>query len=362
MSDETEKLQKELEELIQKTGKSAMAEIAQIGSAFGDMTKAAAKEIANLSGSAKQPVTEQLDTMLKEYQTYQQKMTDIAKKYEGDRNKVIAAGGSEENMGLTYEAEQAAVDALNLEYAKKESTFQVWMNQLALLSLNQLKRTLEEAQIALVEAETSGKTGQEVAEAQAKVNEAQKAVKEAETSNTGTDKRLEEWGKFETVLKKVSGQFGEIGDAIGGTAGASLKAVGTVATSTLSIIGGIQKFGDLSMKMTQLTAGTTSAAIVQVERASVILAIIGVVIQVIQTMTGLFKDNKQALKDAADATREYEEGIEDIARAKRYDLCLAPILSENFRRLGRSLSKPYRIFKIRSMVSRIEGTTVYGVK
>ncbi len=323
---EVEQIERFGEELL-KAYQSVNKNITELPEAdramLANMTASAGTEKTNSDNKARQSESERLNTMLKEYQTYQQKMTDIAAKYAKERENVTKAGGGEENIALVNEAETAAVEALDLEYAQKESTFRAWMNQLATQSLDELKRTLEQAEKALAEAEAEGGTGKELAAAKARVAQAKAAIKkesEKATKETDAEKQHRAWQKLYSTLRKVASEFDEIGEAVGGTAGEAIKTAGTIATSALSGISAIAQLANWSITATQMAAQGASAAIIAVEKASVILAVIGAIIQVVTAITGMFKDNEEQLRAAADAAREYETALKEIERTKRLSM------------------------------------------
>ncbi len=120
---------------------------------------------------------------------------------------------------------------------------------------------------------------------------------------------MKEWQKLYSTLQKVSGEFEEIGDQIGGTAGEAIRLAGTIATSTIAMIDGIKT-----------VTGAAAASMTALEKASVILAVIGAAIQVVTAITGMFKDNEEQLRAAADAAFEYDQALKRIAITKQYDL------------------------------------------
>ena len=82
------------------------------------------------------------------------------------------------------------------------------------------------------------------------------------------------------VLSKVEEEFDKIGNTVGGTAGEILSAAGSITSSTLQMIDGITLLAESSAKAMEGTAKAASSAITTVEKASVVLAIIGAALQV----------------------------------------------------------------------------------
>lgn len=108
------------------------------------------------------------------------------------------------------------------------------------------------------------------------------------------------------VLSKVEEEFDKIGNTVGGTAGEILSAAGSITSSTLQMIDGITLLAESSAKAMEGTAKAASSAITTVEKASVVLAIIGAALQVATKITSLFDDSEAQQKRYEEYQRRQE--------------------------------------------------------
>lgn len=279
-----------------------------------DMTISANAEYRTSDDGAREKEKDRLQKLLEDFRTYQERYTDIEKKYRKIREDIESAGGSYSNISEANRQEQEELKAIDAEFASREATFRTWMNQIAKMSLNELTATLQSARSALDEAERSGVNGNALAEARARVDKAQDEInKRAESADSeAPDKAYKEWQKLYGVLQKVEREFSEIGNAIGGAAGEAIKASGQISESALTIIGGIAEFSEMSSNGISATATAAEKAISAVEKASVILSIIGAALKVVQVITGIFDSNKQAAERASEANRQYNQSLREI--------------------------------------------------
>jgi hypothetical protein len=189
------------------------------------------------------------------------------------------------------------------------------MNQLATQTLDELTATLAAAEKALADAEAAGGSGQALATAKARVNQARAAVQqesEKATTETDAEKQHKAWQKLYSTLQKVASEFDEIGEAVGGVAGDVIKTAGSIATSALSGISAITQLANWSVTATQMAAQGASAAIISVEKASVILAVIGAVMQVIQAIVNAIVGNAdKAIKKRIEALEKQIDELEE---------------------------------------------------
>lgn len=144
-----------------------------------------------------------------------------------------------------------------------------------------------------------------LATARAKVDKLEGNIEKEKVNTNPDDKSFKKWQQLYSTLQKVSGQFKELGKDIGGAAGESISAVGEIATSTISIISSIQSFSQISSKSIEGVSDSAAASIKAVEKASVILAIIGAALQLMQQINSL-------LPTAENEYDKYAEKVNEI--------------------------------------------------
>lgn len=248
---------------------------------------------------------EDLEAALRDIMTYEQRRTEIAEEYakkrkalyvDGDESKGLRSGVSQDNLAELNRNEEQALQAIDLEFASREESYQAWCEEIANMSLVQLEQVLTQAKQQLDSLEAKGeKDSKKLADARAKVAKAQSAVnRENAKANTSPDKRsLKEWQDLYSTLNECCGSFKEIGDAVGGVAGEVINTAGSVATSTLSMINGIVQLVQMSSAGMVGTASAAATAIRTVETASVILAVISAAMQIVMTIVNLFNNDKK---------------------------------------------------------------------
>ena len=251
---------------------------------------------------------ESIDKVLSDVLTYEQKRTDIAEEYERKRkslyttdaqgNKVLRQGVTQGNVDELDRQEEQALNDVDEQFAQREATYQAWCEEVANLTLEQLRNVLAQAEEELVKLEKSGTAdGKQIAVARAKVATAKNKVENANSQNDVYHKKrsVKEWEDLYKVLNECNKSFEEIGDTVGGVAGEIISAAGGIMTSTLSMINGIVQLVNMSATGMQGTATAAATAIATVEKASVILAVISAAMQIAMQIINLFNtdDKKQ---------------------------------------------------------------------
>ncbi|MDR2890762.1 MAG: hypothetical protein LBV18_04060 [Alistipes sp.] len=286
------------------------------------MTVAAGAEYAAADKEAR-------DEVLADMMTFQQKYARIIEETNKKIKDAQMAGASLDMFGVLSEQEGEQIDQLAEEFAQKSDDYETFMRSMVDASIEEIQANIDNANSIISQIVAGGIDESEIEkylEYRARLVAMQKELKAAKNEKDSADSSKEaessnkSWQKLYGTLRKIGSEFDEIGEAVGGTTGEIIKTAGTIATSALSGISAITQLANWSITATQMAATGASAAIIAVEKASVILAVIGAVIQVITIITGLFKDNEEQLRAAADAAREYEAALEEIGRAQRYDL------------------------------------------
>lgn len=279
---------------------------------LSDGDKKKFKEMEDLAGK-KLAVSNQtaIDEMLKQYQTYADKRKGIEEKYQKDIDAMKAANEkakkegkdpvfSDENINQAEKNKQESLDTLDQEIASREASFSVWVDKIASLGLKQLKSALETARATLDK--DGGKMNDKekaVLRAQIKTLEKKLEIAQAKDASTSSaEKSQKKWSDTLKVMNEVSDTVNNIisdFDGLDDTTKAVLSAATNIAGGIISMITGIQALS---------VAG--AEAIKGVERASVILAVVGAAISVITTLFGL----------TSKAEKEHQEALKEVAQNK----------------------------------------------
>lgn len=247
-----------------------------------------------------------MDEMLDDYRAYEEKRTKISEDYEKKRKALYKEDGSlrdgvsQGNVDELNRSENEALEAVDDEFAQREATYQVWMDEIADFTLKQLKAVLAEAESELEKLKKSGTAdGQQLAVARAKVNTARKKVSMARADddlNPGK-RTLKEWEDLYKTLNEVEKEFESIGDTVGGVVGEIISECGKFATSALTMINGIVQLTQMSATSIEETSTAGATAISTMEKASVILTIISAAMQIAMQIVNLFNNDEEYQKE-----------------------------------------------------------------
>jgi tape measure domain-containing protein len=299
------------------------------------------------------------NNILAKYQDYTTKRLSVEKKYQNDLANLEKAGGTEaQKTELSYQRKEA-LNAIDKEFAMREVSFQTWANSITNMSLDELERLLTEAEQELARMENEGGTnGNELAVQRAKVTATKDRIANVKSEeSTSPDKRsIKEWQELYKTLSKVEREFEELGDTIGGTVGEIISAAGSISSSTLQMIDGIVTLANSSSTAMSRTAEAASTAIQNVEKASVILSIVGAALQVATKIVSLFKQ-ESSYEKYEEAKEVYESYIDILDQIIEKQLELADSLAgENAQA---AYDKAIELYKKQADSARVLGAQYY---
>lgn len=261
-----------------------------------------------------------LEQALNGIRTYEQEIEKAKEDFRRKRKALRKADGSladgvtEENIRELDRQEKEVLTSIDEQFAKREQTYTAFLNRISSLGLEALRQALEEAKQALEEAEANGISGSKLAETKARVKAVTDQITKVE-SNGGeerTSNAIEDWQKLYETLGRVKQSFDDIGESLGGVAGRAIKTAGSIATSAMQMINGITTLANWSIRAQEMTAKGASKAVQSVERASVVLAVVGAALQVItkvrEVVTSFIDEGKQADLEA----RKFADTVQSL--------------------------------------------------
>ncbi|WP_101690753.1 tape measure protein [Dysgonomonas massiliensis] len=304
-----------------------------IETAYQNADKEALKAIDKASKASKEAEKKKYDEMLNEFQSYQDKYAAAQKTF-NDKKAALEKARTPENSDqidrsiqeLEYKRDET-LNSINEEFASREETYQVWVNELASWSLDQLKSLLAEAKRNLEQLKQDGVSDTDLAIASAKVKKLEKEISDVNKKLTPKQRTIKEWSELHNVLSDVTKSFEDIGNEVGGTAGEILKTAGQISSSTLSMIDSIVMLSKESTTTIQGLSQAANRAIQAVEKASVILAVITSAIQILQKLNSITKDSHdkyldydakiERINDLKDAVNDYELAVLRATQAEK---------------------------------------------
>lgn len=251
-----------------------------------------------------------LEQALAGIRTYEQEIEKAKEDFRRKRKALRKADGSladgvtEDNIRELDRQEKEVLTGIDEQFAKREQTYTAFLNRISNLGLEALRQALEEAKQALEEAEANGVSGSKLAETKARVKAVTDQITKVESNGGEGEVRdaLADWQKLYETLGRVKQSFDDIGESLGGVAGTAIKTAGSIATSAMQMINGITTLAHWSIRAQEMTAKGASKAVQAVERASVVLAIVGAALQIItkvrEVVTSFIDDGKEADREA----------------------------------------------------------------
>lgn len=263
-----------------------------------------------------------IEEMLKQYQTYAEKRKEIEEKFQQDIDEMRAVNEkdkkagrqttfSEENIAQAESDKQDALDALDQEIATREATFNVWVEQISSMGLRQLKEALQTAQDTLKK-EGGKLDDKEKATLRAQIKTLEKKVEVAEAKDANTssaEKSKKKWDNTLKTMNEVQEAVDHICNSFDGLdeiTKTALTAATNIAGGTIAMIMGIERLAVMATEKVKA-----------VEKASVILSIVGAAVSI---MTSLFGLSSKAEKEHQEALKEVAENKLEMQR--QYNLLL----------------------------------------
>lgn len=264
-----------------------------------ELTDAQREYIAERRKLSEQIKNTSIDNLLKDeainFETYLQKRARVLKEY-ADREKVFhdengnVKSGYEGNVEELKRQRDEAVASIDMEFAQRGATFQNWMNGISTLTINQLKKLLEQAKKTLKHLEESGNaTPEQLARARAELAAIDNEVRNAQLSPEIED--IRKWDRLKNALGEAGEAFKSLGKEIGGIIGDVIDMLGTVMTTTSTIIDSIQSAANNSIDAIESTSKAAAKAIQAAQNAVVILAIIQAIYTIIVQIRDFIDNN-----------------------------------------------------------------------
>ena len=304
--------------------------------------------------------TEFANSYIDKVSDFEDNLKTLGEKHKHDRTALVNSGASEaelkkfdqqakQEVAAVIDVQQELMTGLDEQMDMKNQTFLTFVEQIANMGIAELKLKLDEAELLLASAQTTSKgTGDEstVIEYQAQI----KALKQqiVALSNKSDKKESKESGdplaKYKAALKTVNelggaandiakafagldGDIFDVMDSIGSmssSVGNMLNTIVLMSASSQLAIAGTSVAASAAIKSTSLLS---AEAIKAVEKASVILAIIGAALQIAtaiaQVLTNVFSKDKKKEKDIQQLQVQVEK------------------LDASYENLGKSINKAY---------------------
>lgn len=250
--------------------------------------------------------------LLEKYKGYYQKRKEIQEKFEKERTELEKKGASKEVLDEQKYQENEALKALDLQFAQREESFNIWAERITNKTIEKLKKLLNQAENELSVMEREDPNNKGIAVQRAKVVKLEDTISQKKANVNPDAKASEKWKDLYNTLRKVEDQFSEIGEAVGGTVGEIISAAGGITSSTITMVEGIVRLTDGSINAIQGTSEAATTALQTVEKASVILAIIGAALQIATKISQMFGADYSNYNKAKENYESYVDVLDKV--------------------------------------------------
>lgn len=282
------------------------------------------------------------ETMLSDYSSYATTYIQKAAEFEDNLKNMQDAGASEESIAGVKQMQDSILTELDEQMQMKDVTFTTFMDGVISMGLEELLSALSQASTALEAAKMDGEDNQGAAVLKAKIK-ALEAQITAETQQKKVGAKADPAKKWKNTLSIMNDVKGLTSDIIGNFDGLDdttkivLDSAMNIATGVINMIIGITTLTVGSTAAMTTTGVVAAETIKGVEKASVILAIIGAALQIVQAIanaiSGLFNNDKkkeqeiQRLQGQVDALKTSYEALA-AAIEKAYSTDAAALIKQ----------------------------------
>jgi len=230
-----------------------------------------------------------LDQLLIDFETFQQKRVRISEEF--DKKIKLVAGTPAENEAKYQK--QEAIDALDKQIAARSAIYSRWSKELASKSLDDIDSLLKDYETYSVQLNKNGNlTDDDKAVLREKVRALQVRIQEL-TSNKNVTKEtkkdesetLKTMNEINEAVRNIISSFSDMDDS----SKAMFTSITNITGGVIGVLTGIEKAGSAAF-----------AAMGSAEKASVVLAIMGAILQVYNAV----RESIKSIAHAGDAKRE----------------------------------------------------------
>lgn len=283
--------------------------------------------------SKKEDENKEYEKSLANYEAYVTAYIDKHEEFNQNLADLKNLGIDNSIIEQTRQVQDQMLAGLDEQMDIKKEAIVVMAEEMIGLALEDIITRLNEAQVALAEEEAnkgeSGSGGREkIAKLKVEIAGLKKMLKKTKEEKLKKTTDPNRWKKTVRVLGKINDAANDAIDGFEGMSDATkevFKAVFTISASAITMITNISDLANWSMIATKMTAKGVSSTIQSVEKASVILAVIGAALQIATKIASLISGNKDKKK------------LAEIARMQGQ----VKMLKRAYDELGRSIEKAY---------------------
>lgn len=198
--------------------------------------------------------------------------------------------------------------------------FKMWIDSLGDMTLKTLESELKKAEESLTALKAKNASTEEIMAAEARIAALNKEVKAAQT-DIQRGPKLTAYKNLNKVLGDAASGFEALGQTGNEAFDKIMQGISDVLGSVQSIIGNIQVLVESSIKGMEKTADEGAKAVKTVEKASVILAIIGAALSLAMKIKNMIADDskQKALEESIKQCEKLRAAFADLHRQMLLD-------------------------------------------
>lgn len=289
-------------------------------------------QAGNISGADFISVNDKIDraeeqetaqNQLEKWQKYATERLRIEEEFQQDVARIRKQGrgqDGEDEIEQLRTIRDNDITALTEDMGMKEDEFTAIVDNIVNMGLDKILEMIPKVQDAISALGDSDPTKKSKLQATEKALRVAQSKRDNNSSIQATSpgsKTINEWKDLQSVLNDVYDTFGEVGEAIGGTAGEAIKTGGEIATAMTQLIDGIVRVATGSVTAVQGSSQAASNAIKTVETASVILAIISAALQVATKIASLFIKDHELSEETIKSYEAYIDVLDQIIEREK---------------------------------------------
>lgn len=295
---DTSKLTDEQNQYLERAEKNIIA-------IYGDGVKALGSMVEN--------------EIFERYSTALQRAIKDQEKFESEID-FLQGAGKDTSEAERQRNEQALAYMQNVEGGLTPE-FQRWIDSLAEYTTNALEEMLSNAEAEAMALRAKGASEADIIAAQARVAALRKELKEAQT-DIQRGPKLTAYKNLNKVLGDAASGFEALGQTGNEAFDKMMKDISEFLGSVQSIVSNIQTLVESSIRGMETTAQEGANAVKTVEKASVILAIIGAALQLAMKIKNMIADESKsaALKESIEQCEKLKAAFSDLRREMLLDV------------------------------------------
>ena len=197
--------------------------------------------------------------------------------------------------------------------------FKAWIDSLATFTTNTLEEMLSNAEAEAMALRAKGASDADIIAAQARVAALRKEVKEAQT-DIQRGPKLTAYKNLNKVLGDAASGFEALGQTGNEAFDSLMKNVADITSSVQSVVGNIQTLVQSSIEAEKTAAQEGASAVKTVEKASVILAIIGAALALAMKIKSMFADDGSRTEEVTKQVDALRNALRDLKREMALDV------------------------------------------